>query len=173
MDNEEERVEAFYWSRGHIGESLKSASYEELLKLKGLLEYKLEHGHCPDHEKEPGDVRNRKRRGSARLQKQLRETVFARDGEFCIECKSAENLTLDHILPLSLGGANAAENLQVLCQKCHTKKNFGDAREAKTKFFAEKFPDKQYVPNQRRRPRDDRSVPRPVSTPAPAEPREQ
>jgi hypothetical protein len=161
MDDEQERVQAFYWSRGHIGESLKTASDEELLKLKGYLEYKLEHGHCPDHEKEPGEVRNRKRRGSARLQKSLRETVFARDGAFCIECKSKDNLTLDHIVPLALGGANAPENLQVLCQKCHTRKNHTDARTTKANFFATKFPEKQYVPNKTRRERNSSTGPAP------------
>lgn len=152
MDDEEERVQAFYWSRGHIGESLKTASYDELVKLKGLLEYKLEHGHCPDHEKEPGEVRQKKRRGGARLQKSLREKVIARDGAFCVECKSPDNLTLDHIVPLALGGANAESNLQMLCQRCHTKKNYTDARTTKANFFATKFPDKKYVPNNRQRP---------------------
>jgi hypothetical protein len=149
MDDPEERVEAFYWSRGHIGESLKTASDEELRKLKYFLEYKLEHGHCPDHEKEPGEVRQRKRRGSARIQKAIREKLVARDGEKCIECGATDDLTVDHIVPLALGGANKLENTQFLCQRCHTKKNFGDARAAKEKFFAEKFPDKKYVPNRR------------------------
>jgi len=151
MDDPEERVQAFYWSRGHIGESLKTASYEELVKLKGLLEYKLEHGHCPDHEKEPGEVRQKKRRGGARLQKTLRVNVMARDGAFCRTCQSTENLTLDHIVPLALGGANEEANLQMLCQPCHTKKNYTDARTTKANFFATKFPEKKYVPNGRRR----------------------
>ena len=49
--------------------------------------------------------------------------VYHRDGGKCVLCGSTDNLLLDHIIPVSKGGADTAENLQVLCQKCNLKKS--------------------------------------------------
>src|SRR5262245_38486777 len=35
-----------------------------------------------------------------------------------------EATEVDHIIPLSLGGANGPENLQSLCKRCHSEKTF-------------------------------------------------
>jgi len=40
----------------------------------------------------------------------------------CAKCKSAKPLTKDHILPLSRGGSNMADNLQPLCKHCNSSK---------------------------------------------------
>ena len=37
----------------------------------------------------------------------------------CKRCDSQENLSVNHILPCSDGGTHDAENLQILCRKCH------------------------------------------------------
>lgn len=53
----------------------------------------------------------------------VRAQVFKRDNYCCVYCKSKENLTIDHIKPLSLGGKkNNITNLQVLCYPCNQKK---------------------------------------------------
>jgi len=39
--------------------------------------------------------------------------------EGCRKCGTTENLTLNHIVPLSAGGTDKEENLEVLCQKCN------------------------------------------------------
>lgn len=43
-------------------------------------------------------------------------------GQRCKQCGSTADLELDHIIPLSQGGRDNADNIQVLCQKCHRKK---------------------------------------------------
>lgn len=51
-----------------------------------------------------------------------REFVFDRDGRACRQCGATEDLALDHIHPWSLGGPDTAENLQVLCRPCNSRK---------------------------------------------------
>jgi len=41
----------------------------------------------------------------------------------CQKCGAEENLEMDHIVPLSMGGAHSPENLQVLCRSCNAKKS--------------------------------------------------
>lgn len=61
-------------------------------------------------ERKPGEIRSR------------REKVFQRDGFKCLKCGSEENLTLDHIKPLCMGGKNKSKNLQTLCASCNQEK---------------------------------------------------
>ena len=37
----------------------------------------------------------------------------------CRYCKSKENLTIDHKIPLSRGGTDDLSNLQCLCKRCN------------------------------------------------------
>lgn len=52
----------------------------------------------------------------------LRERIYRRDGYRCLECGSADDLTLDHVHPHSRGGADTEENLQTLCRSCNSRK---------------------------------------------------
>lgn len=52
----------------------------------------------------------------------VRLAVFERDGGRCVECGSAFDIQYDHVIPLSLGGASTAENLQILCAPCNQAK---------------------------------------------------
>ena len=40
----------------------------------------------------------------------------------CALCKSVLDLTMDHKIPLTKGGTNALENIQILCRRCNQKK---------------------------------------------------
>jgi hypothetical protein len=48
--------------------------------------------------------------------------VWQRDEGVCVRCGSNQNLEFDHIIPLSMGGANSARNLQLLCEGCNRSK---------------------------------------------------
>lgn len=41
----------------------------------------------------------------------------------CIACGSAENITIDHIIPISRGGRHSIGNLQSLCLSCNSSKH--------------------------------------------------
>jgi len=51
-----------------------------------------------------------------------RQFVKERDAYRCRNCGTHMNLTVDHIVPVSGGGTNDAENLQTLCQSCNSAK---------------------------------------------------
>jgi hypothetical protein len=52
----------------------------------------------------------------------VRRQVFRRDGGRCVACGSEELLQFDHVIPVALGGASTAENLQLLCAPCNRDK---------------------------------------------------
>lgn len=43
-------------------------------------------------------------------------------GHVCVKCGSADRLTIDHIIPLSKGGAHDISNVQPMCLSCNDKK---------------------------------------------------
>ena len=44
-------------------------------------------------------------------------------GGACLHCGSTQDITQDHIIPLSKGGQNVIENIQPLCRSCNSKKH--------------------------------------------------
>lgn len=48
--------------------------------------------------------------------------VFARDNYSCTACGAADDLSVDHIQPVSKGGTNEMSNLQTLCRSCNSAK---------------------------------------------------
>lgn len=53
----------------------------------------------------------------------LQDEVFRRDEGRCVRCGSEEELQFDHVIPVSKGGGNTAENLQVMCGPCNRAKS--------------------------------------------------
>ena len=43
-------------------------------------------------------------------------------GNKCVDCGTSEDLTLDHVKPLTHGGTNWPANLQVVCMSCNHKR---------------------------------------------------
>lgn len=56
----------------------------------------------------------------------IRHFILSKSGYRCIECgatKDETTLHIDHIKPISKGGSNELDNLQVLCRKCNLSKH--------------------------------------------------
>ena len=51
-----------------------------------------------------------------------RRAVFARDGWTCQYCGVRANLTVDHVIPRSKGGASTWENIVASCAPCNRRK---------------------------------------------------
>ncbi|XP_031504035.1 uncharacterized protein LOC116266796 isoform X2 [Nymphaea colorata] len=70
-----------------------------------------------------------------RVQKHLsRKNIFFRDGFTCQYCSSRDNLTIDHVLPISRGGQWTWENLVTACAKCNSRKGKKTVEEAGMKL---------------------------------------
>ena len=52
----------------------------------------------------------------------LRAEVFRRDNHLCLRCGAEDDLSIDHIVPVSKGGQNTIDNLQTLCMPCNVSK---------------------------------------------------
>ena len=48
----------------------------------------------------------------------VRQAVYARDGDACVECGQSESLVLDHVVPSTDGGSDTMSNLRVVCRTC-------------------------------------------------------
>lgn len=82
------------------------------------------HGEVPPEawELEPIDVGGPGRRNRPKIAKATRERVYARDNYRCRNCGATDDLSIDHIKPLSKGGANRFSNMQTLCKACNLAK---------------------------------------------------
>ncbi|XP_077239912.1 HNH endonuclease isoform X2 [Tasmannia lanceolata] len=64
-----------------------------------------------------------------------RKNIFFRDHFTCQYCSSRENLTIDHIFPISRGGKWKWENLVTACSICNSKKGQKTLEEANMKII--------------------------------------
>uniref|UniRef100_A0A803Q3R2 HNH nuclease domain-containing protein n=1 Tax=Cannabis sativa TaxID=3483 RepID=A0A803Q3R2_CANSA len=64
-----------------------------------------------------------------------RKNILYRDNYTCQYCYSQENLTIDHVLPISRGGEWEWENLVTACSKCNSKKGHKTIEEANMKLI--------------------------------------
>tara|TARA_B100000029_G_C17222772_1_gene832368 strand:+ start:129 stop:719 length:591 start_codon:yes stop_codon:yes gene_type:complete len=60
--------------------------------------------------------------GREPIPQDLMDAVWNRDGGKCVRCDSEEDLEFDHMIPVSKGGANTYNNIQILCRKCNRSK---------------------------------------------------
>ena len=67
-----------------------------------------------------------------------RRAVFARDGWSCQYCGARSNLTVDHVIPRSKGGASTWENIVASCAPCNRRK--GDLLPAQANMVPRRAP---------------------------------
>lgn len=48
--------------------------------------------------------------------------LIKRDGPACLKCGAVEDLSVDHVVPVSKGGAHDIDNFQLLCKPCNSSK---------------------------------------------------
>lgn len=53
---------------------------------------------------------------------EVRQRIFLRDNNRCVECGSIQDLTVDHIISIYRGGTDDDDNLQTLCNHCNAGK---------------------------------------------------
>lgn len=72
-----------------------------------------------------GKARHRARLLGATVERVSREEIIQRDESTCYLCHRRlawGEITLDHVIPLSRGGAHEAGNLRVACRPCNSRK---------------------------------------------------
>ncbi|MBZ9751161.1 TerD family protein [Deinococcus sp. HMF7604] len=62
-------------------------------------------------------------RASRSIPQHVKLEVWQRDQGKCVQCGDSNYLEFDHVIPHSLGGANTANNLQLLCRRCNLAKS--------------------------------------------------
>lgn len=74
-----------------------------------------------------------KRKEFAVLRRKHIAQLLENAGYKCQECENRENLTVDHIVPITRGGTNDVSNFQILCRSCNASKgnNLPDERKSK------------------------------------------
>jgi 5-methylcytosine-specific restriction endonuclease McrA len=70
-------------------------------------------------------IRNAARRG-LRISVQEWEYVISKFDNKCCYCDNAENVTVDHFIPIFLGGTGNTNNIVPACKSCNLKKNKTD-----------------------------------------------
>ncbi|KFK40878.1 hypothetical protein AALP_AA2G054000 [Arabis alpina] len=64
-----------------------------------------------------------------------RKSILLRDDYTCQYCSSRENLTIDHVIPISRGGEWTWQNLVAACSRCNSRKGQKTVEEAHMKLL--------------------------------------
>jgi 5-methylcytosine-specific restriction endonuclease McrA len=70
----------------------------------------------------------RKRLGQTALYRRLRHQLILKYKK-CRICGSRNDLTIDHIVPMRIGGKHEIKNIQLLCRSCNAKKGSIERKE--------------------------------------------
>ena len=110
--------------RATLGWTLEGGRYFDIC-LPCLLEVAEKHcGEIQCIQREHSELPD-KNAHKANIPPELRWAIFERDNFTCLICGSRRFLTIDHIIPESLGGETVMSNLQTLCKSCNSRKGNG------------------------------------------------
>lgn len=68
------------------------------------------------------DLMNERRKQFGEKRPMIYLALIQRDGHKCRICSTKQNISIDHKIPLSKGGSDELENLQLLCRSCNSRK---------------------------------------------------
>jgi len=68
------------------------------------------------------EAEQRARTRRAHIPDSLKIKIWQADHGRCRNCGGRSNLHIDHVIPVSEGGATSFQNLQILCQACNLEK---------------------------------------------------
>ena len=71
---------------------------------------------------EETETKKKERRSRKKFDTSDFKSIGERDGFNCAFCGTYEDLEVDHVIPVSKGGSNDLDNLQLLCKTCNTSK---------------------------------------------------
>jgi len=122
LDPEKDRLRRRKWYYSHRDEILEKRRANNATNLKYVRKYK---------KTEKGRIQDRLTQGRRRARNLSCTGVHSNsewisllaeyDGK-CARCGSSDNVTKDHVVPLSLGGGNGIDNIQPLCRACNSSK---------------------------------------------------
>lgn len=108
--------------KGLLAHSHPKLSFAELMsKLCDLGLEKFDPGRAPKRKSAPAPARVKQLKHDQRLaiSRRVKREVFKRCESKCSKCESRYALQIEHILPVSWGGADELSNLTLLCRKCN------------------------------------------------------
>ena len=98
------------------------------------LQVVLERGVAPDVVSPPGEGKSKLRRWKRRRD----DRIYAKAGGRCHYCgdrMTRASMTIDHVVPLSRGGANRQHNMVACCKRCNSAKGSRTADELGIGFW--------------------------------------
>lgn len=86
------------------------------------------HGFCPlclisCRNKKIVNMKESQKTNKRYISSEVKQIVWNRDGGRCVCCNSTTELEFDHIIPVSKGGSNFENNIQLLCRNCNRTKS--------------------------------------------------
>lgn len=63
-----------------------------------------------------------KAQSSPKITERHKKWLYENQGYLCLSCDSPNDITVDHVQPISKGGDHNVGNMQILCRSCNSRK---------------------------------------------------